>query len=75
MGTQGSGSKQFILPSGISLDLAGRIYVADFGDNRIVRMDDITGADWTTLGSLGDGENQFSARDLCPLSETVVMLS
>lgn len=35
------------------------VYVADTGNNRIVRMDDMTGANWTTFGKTGTGTNQF----------------
>ncbi len=35
------------------------IFVVDAGNNRIVRMDDMAGAGWTTLGSGGSGVNQF----------------
>ncbi len=34
------------------------IYVADWYNNRIVRMDDMTGAGWTALGTIGTGTNQ-----------------
>lgn len=30
------------------------------GNNRIVRIDDMSGAGWTTFGSIGNGVNQFS---------------
>jgi DNA-binding beta-propeller fold protein YncE len=40
--------------------LAGRIYVADSNNNRIVRVNDMTGAGWTALGSPGTGVNQFA---------------
>jgi hypothetical protein len=33
--------------------------VADNGNHRIVRMNDMTGAGWTTLGTGGSGANQF----------------
>ncbi|HEX2952406.1 MAG TPA: hypothetical protein VHR47_00305 [Bacillota bacterium] len=36
-----------------------KIYVADTGNNRIVRMDDMTGAGWTTFGTEGHGTSQF----------------
>ncbi len=36
------------------------IFVADTGNNRIVRIDDMTGAGWTTFGTRGSGINQFS---------------
>jgi len=35
------------------------IYVADFGGHRIVRINDMTGAGWVTLGSTGSGIQQF----------------
>ncbi len=39
------------------------IFVVDAGNNRIVRMNDMTGAGWTTLGgpAAGGGTNQFKA--------------
>src|SRR5438876_757690 len=37
-----------------------KIYVADESNNRIVRMDDMTGAGWTPFGTSGSGMNQFS---------------
>jgi hypothetical protein len=39
---------------------AGQIFIADTGNNRIVRINDMTGAGWTTFGSLGSGTNQFN---------------
>jgi streptogramin lyase len=45
---------------GLYVDRTGRIYVADSGNNRITRMDDMTGAGWMTLGSEGAGVNQFT---------------
>src|SRR5207249_9794881 len=36
-----------------------KIYVADESNNRIVRMDDMTGAGWTPLGVVGGGTNRF----------------
>ena len=38
---------------------APRIYVADWGNHRLVRMDDLNGRNWTTLGTEGDDEGQF----------------
>ncbi len=46
------------------MDRAGRIYVIDALNHRIVRVNDITGASWTTLGSLGRGVNQFHLEGL-----------
>ena len=35
------------------------ILIADQDNNRLVRMDDISGTNWTTFGSYGSGTNQF----------------
>lgn len=45
------------------MDGAGRIYVADESNSRIVRVNDMTGAGWTILGTLGIevGEFKFPA--------------
>jgi sugar lactone lactonase YvrE len=59
-GVLGSGSNQFTYPTGVALDAGGRIYVADYGNNRVVRMDDISGAGWTALGKQGGGSGQFN---------------
>ena len=48
----------FAVGSG-GVDGAGRIYVADWGNGRIVRLDDMGGAGWTTFGRLGSGVGQF----------------
>ena len=37
------------------------VYIADSGNNRIVRTADILGSDWTSIGKLGSGTKQFSA--------------
>src|SRR5438034_11775820 len=36
-----------------------KIYVADASNNHIVRMDDMTGAGWTGLGSLAAGSSKY----------------
>jgi hypothetical protein len=63
LGSQGAGTSQFECLSrqmgGVFVDTAGRILVADSGNARIVRMDDMTGAGWTALGTFGSGANQF----------------
>src|SRR5437879_2416848 len=48
-GTQGSDVGQFYGAYGIAVDSAGRIYVADTYNARIVRIDDMHGTNWTTL--------------------------
>ena len=63
-GTCGSGRGQFYDPSGIAVDSAGKIYVMDTGNSRVVRIDDMTGANWVSYGSVGSGVGQFSQLDL-----------
>ena len=46
-------------PYGIALGLDGKIYVGDCAANRIVRINDMIGTGWTTLGSQGNGKMQF----------------
>src|SRR5438094_275868 len=43
-------------PIGVAVDAAGRIYVADAYQPSVVRVDDMTGANWTSIG-LGSGAN------------------
>src|SRR5229473_5400725 len=47
-------------PSSISVDSPGRIYVMDTGNNQLVRMDDLNGTNWTTMGGIGSGVGQFA---------------
>lgn len=62
-GSGGSGVNQFRFPGFIHIDGSGRILVSDNtfpdGNNRIVRVDSMTGAGWITFGSTGTGVNQF----------------
>src|SRR5437899_11163072 len=39
---------------------AGYVYVADRGNNRIVRMNDMSGAGWLVLGTRGSGAKPFN---------------
>jgi len=57
--TAGSGVNQFNTPSPIFASSDGHIYVADTTNDRVVRIDDISGAGWTALGSHGSGVRQF----------------
>lgn len=47
IGSYGSGLGRFMRPQGLALDQEGHIYIADTGNDRIVRIDDPTGAGWT----------------------------
>lgn len=59
-GTQGGGVGQFYGAYGIALDSAGRIYVADTYNCRVVRIDDMKGTNWTSYGgTCGSGQGQF----------------
>ena len=64
-GTLGSGVGQFNKipdvfkgPQSVVVDTAGRIYITDAGNHRLVRIDDCTGKNWTTFGETGEGEGQ-----------------
>src|SRR5436309_7094640 len=67
-GTYGTGVNQFMSPTGIFVNPSGQIFVTnmgamrvtDPGSMRLVRVNDMTGAGWTTFGGLGSGINEFS---------------
>jgi len=52
LGLAGRGLGRFLKPEQIWVDVEGRIYVADRGNNRVVRMDDLRGAAWTETRDL-----------------------
>ena len=56
-GSLGSGDGQFRSPSGMAVDLAGNVYVADGGNNRIQKFtgDGQLVSKWTNLGIPGGG--------------------
>jgi sugar lactone lactonase YvrE len=58
-GTAGSAKGEFSLPLGLTLDSSGRIYVAEFGNNRI-QMFKGNGALVKAWGTLGTGDGQFN---------------
>ena len=61
-GSQGSDVGQFYGAYGIALDSAGRIYVADTYNCRIVRIDDMNGTNWTSFGDgiCASGQGEFN---------------
>jgi Abnormal spindle-like microcephaly-assoc'd, ASPM-SPD-2-Hydin/NHL repeat len=46
-------------PIGVALDASDRIYVADAWQPKVIRVDDMTGANWTSIG-LAAGANPHS---------------
>jgi len=56
---QGGGTGQFDRLRSIWVTANGQIYVADSANNRIVRIDDMTGKNWMTLGTQGISNGQF----------------
>ncbi len=59
-GIQGSDVGQFYGAFGIALDSAGRIYIADTYNCRIVRIDDMNGTNWTSYGgTCGPDQGEF----------------
>lgn len=60
LGTAASGADYLDRPTGIAFDSANNIYIVDAGNNRIVRMSDFSGDNWTTFGTQGFATNQFN---------------
>jgi Abnormal spindle-like microcephaly-assoc'd, ASPM-SPD-2-Hydin/NHL repeat len=56
----GSGTGQFTSPTGIAIDSMGRIYVMDSGTSQLVRMGDMSGANWTVFSSIGSATGQLA---------------
>ena len=53
LGSQGTDTLQFDRPSAVAIDALERIYVADAGNHRIIRMDDVSGKGWLPYGTAG----------------------
>src|SRR5262245_41957772 len=51
----------YLAPTAVAADSRGRIYASSFGDDRISRMDDISGAGFVTYGRSGSGIGEFGA--------------
>jgi streptogramin lyase len=59
-GKPGSGSGEFLVPSGVAVGPSGNVYVVDWGHSRIQKFGP-SGAFLTTWGSHGDGNGQFQS--------------
>lgn len=59
-GAPGNGINQFAGPTSIFVNPAGKIFVTDARNSRLVRVNDMSGTGWTTFGTHGTGINQFS---------------
>jgi len=57
-GNIGSDETLFITPTGVSIDKAGNVYVADSGNDRVQRFN-AGGAFFSTWGGTGDGGGSF----------------
>jgi hypothetical protein len=58
--TPGAGVNQFNFPYALSIDSSGRIYVLDSIIDRVARIDDMTGTNWTVYGAPGNATNHFA---------------
>ena len=58
-GTPNDPTQQLNNPYGVALDTLGHFYIADSGNQRIVRIDNFAGAAPRLFGSYGNGPNQF----------------
>jgi DNA-binding beta-propeller fold protein YncE len=54
-GSLGAGVGAFWYPHGLAIDSTGKIYIADYFNERIVRIDDMNGTNWTTFPRGGTG--------------------
>ena len=57
--SHGPGKMQLHWPYAVFVDAQERIYLTDSGNARIIRMDDMQGNGWITLGTRGKGKSQF----------------
>ena len=55
----GNGVGEFWGPAGVFVDSANHIYVTDFWNSQLVRMDNIAASGWVRLGSFGQNAGQF----------------
>lgn len=71
-GTGGTGVNQFNLPADVDVDVSGRIYIADRMNDRIVRINDMTGSGWQTAVGPGTCGGMPLPNQMCkPTAVTV----
>ena len=70
LGLAGRGPGRFLKPEQIWVDVEGRIYVADRGNNRVIRMDDLRGAGWTETKGLNSPTGVAAHGDRIFISDT-----
>ncbi|NOZ26559.1 MAG: hypothetical protein GXP39_00715 [Chloroflexi bacterium] len=58
VGSCGDGAEQLSQPRGLAVDGSGRVFVADAGNHRVVRLSP-TGDPELAFGGMGDGSGQF----------------
>lgn len=56
----GTGHKQFSNPEQVAPDRQDPIYICELSNNRLVRINDMTGAGWVAIGTDGQGVHQFT---------------
>lgn len=59
IGQMGDGPGEMRFPYGVDVDPAGNLVVAEFGNNRVQKLDRVTGASLATWGLPGRGPGQF----------------
>lgn len=70
-GSQGTGIGQFDIPSGIALDRAGSVYVADQGNSRVQKFTALG----TPVTQWGTSEGQFGANGIAVSPQGVVYVT
>lgn len=59
-GKPGRGNGEFIYPTDVAFDAAGKIYVSEYGDNDRIQVFDSSGKYLRQFGSFGDAPGQFA---------------
>lgn len=59
-GRQGSGPGEFIYPTDVAVDAAGRVFVSEYGGNDRIQVFDAQGTYLFEFGRFGHGDGEFS---------------